>query len=678
MTSEREGFVAQAVAHFVRVFLIIGLLAFVQPIVAQEPLTDWEEQLQQMVEDDEANDEQDLEAKIELLNELHEHPININLADRSLLLSLPFLSERSIDAILDYLTKNGPMRTLGELRLVDGLSFQENQWLRHFVYVGEASAQLSRRDTTWWGRDRHEAVLRTDIPLYQRAGWPWRRGVAQRLRYTWQQGWHLDAGLWADNDAGEPCFNRDNPLWDSYGGHIMLRDIGPLRTLIVGDFKVGFGEGLVVNNSLRLGKSGSSMWRTSNLLRPHRSADEVNFLRGVAAAVHLGREWDITAFYSRRNLDATVNDDNTVSTLSTTGLHRTAGELAHKATVGAQTTGLHIGSSYHVRHVGGNVGATALYQYYDHQLVRGAALYRQIYPEGYQFGAASVNYSLQAFPLMFSGETAHSFAHQGGGWSTLNKASWRISSNTQLSAIHRFYSKHYFSPYASAFGENSRVQNESGLAFLLEADQLGPIALRWFVDYFYSPWPRYTMTRSSRGWETDVQTTYMIRRGRTLLLRYAVKSKERSDQRYVSHRLRTTYTHVFTPHWTGVVAAFVHRFHEMGNSTGYALAPRIDYASDAQRLRLSVMAVLFRTDDFDSRLFLYEPSLFQSFGLQQLYGRGQRLATTLRLHTPNRRWTFQTKLGVTHYSDRSEISSGFLRISSPWKADLHLLLRLHM
>lgn len=647
---------------------------------AQDRADDWEELMQQLTEElagDDADDEQ-LEAQMELLTELHERPIDLNHTSRQELLSLPFLSERAVDAILDYLSLNGPIRSMGELRLVGDLGHRERQWLSLFAMVDDEPVSRQRRDTTWWGRDRHDFFARVDVPLYRRAGWSYARGIGQRWRYTWQQGRHLDVGVRGENDAGEPLFCRDNHLWDSYGGHAMLRDIGCLQTLIVGDYKAGFGEGLVVNNNFRFGKMISSFWRTPQGLRPHRSAEEVNFLRGAAATIGLGRAVSVTAFYSRRRLDATVHADNTISTLSRTGLHRTANELAHKGAVVGQTSGLHVGAMLKAREARMSVGATALYQYYDHQFSQGTALYRQIYPVGYQFGAASLDYSLRTPRLLFSGETAHSFRQGGGALSTLNKVAWRWSSDMQLAAIQRFYAKRYGTPYASAFGENSRVQNESGVALSFEANRLGPCTLRALFDCFYSPWPRPTMTRSSRGWESDVQWTCQTLRQSTFLLRYAVKSKERSDRRYFSHRLRATYTHPLSSRLTAVASAFVHRFQEKSGSTGYAFAPRIDYTAADGGVRLSVVASVFRANDFDARLFVYEPALYQSFGLQQLYGRGQRVAALVRYRSRDKRWTLQSKLGVTHFSDRDAISDGFLRIDSSWKSDLQLLLRLHL
>ena len=94
-------------------------------------------------------------------------------------------------------------------------------------------------------------------------------------------------------------------------------------------------------------------------------------------------------------------------------------------------------------------------------------------PDGYQFGVAGVDYGLQSSRLFVGGETARSFSRNargdGGGWATLNKAAWRFSTNVQLAVIQRFYSQNYFSPYAMAYGENSRAQNESGVTLQLDA-----------------------------------------------------------------------------------------------------------------------------------------------------------------------------------------------------------------
>ncbi len=656
---------------------------------------DWDRLLEELAEESYSTDADDdadaLSDQIDELTELHEHPLNLNEATREQLSGLPFLNDVQVEAILGYRARYGAFRSEGELRLVPELGARELRWLRLCAYIGSETPASA---PSYHKPYRHEVMTRLDVPLYEREGWSWARGVANRLRYTAQLRGHWDFGLRAEKDAGEPMFDRQNPLWDAWGAHVMLAGWRFVDRLIVGDFKASMGEGLVINNGFHLGKQLTSLWRRPDVIRPHRSAEEARFLRGVAATITITPPISFTALYSYRQLDATVQPDNSVRTINTSGLHRSASEIARQRTLGCHTTAAHLAWN----HPAARLGASAMYQYYDHQFRQGSALYRQIYPEGYQFGAVSADYSLRLGHLYVSGETARSFAahsvepeaanpSSGNGWATLNKASLRLSPNSSFSVVQRFYSRNYFSALASAYGENSRVQNESGLTLLVDADRIGPFALRSFADFFYSPWPRYTMTRASRGVEAVAQATCSLNRTHQLVFRYAFKSKERSDLRYRTHRLRLTYAGNFTERLAMQASAFATHVAVASlsqHTTGVAFVPRITYSTASQRLRYSLLAAIFATGlaapntytsaDYDSRLYLYEPSLFQSFGLISVYGKGERVAASARWQ-PSPRLQLQAKCGITHYRDRDVISSGITMIKSSWKTDLQLLLR---
>ena len=676
--------------------LCLFLLFVISQYSAYAQTDDWEQLLEELAEEaygtDSDEDSETLASQIDELTDLHEHPLDLNAATREQLLRLPFLTDAQADAILDYRSRYGAFRSEGELRLVPELGPRQMRWLRACtVIIYQTATKATRLANTF----SHEMMTRLDVPLYQREGWPWAQGLAHKLRYTAQLRGRWDFGLRAEKDSGEPMFNSRNPLWDAWGAHAMLENWRFVERLIVGDYKAVMGEGLVINNGFQLGKQLTSLWRKPDVLRPHRSADENRFLRGVGATLRMTPHLSLTALYSFRQLDATVQADNSVQTINSSGLHRTPSELARRRTLDCHTTAAHLAwDSQTLR-----LGASAMYQYYDHQFRQGAALYRQIYPEGYQFGAVSADYTLRLRRFYFSGETARSFAasatssegvnpSSGSGWATLNKASLRFSPNASITAVQRFYSRNYFSALASAYGENSRVQNESGVALLVEADRVGPFDLRALVDFFYSPWPRYTMTRASHGFETAVKAVCSISRSRQLIMRYSFKSKERSDRRYSTSRLRLTYAHTLTEHLSLQASAFATHVAVTSLSqrtSGIALVPRINYSTAAERLRCSLSAALFATGlassqatytsaAYDSRLYVYEPSLFQSFGMISLYGKGERVAASARWQL-SRRWQLQAKCGLTHYRDRDVISSGVTMIKSRWRTDLQLLAR---
>ena len=75
-------------------------------------------------------------------------------------------------------------------------------------------------------------------------------------------------GFTAEKDAGEPFLRSGYPKgYDHYGMHVVMRDLGRLKTLVAGDFRLSFGQGLVLNNDF----AGSKAWGMGNLARRTRS-----------------------------------------------------------------------------------------------------------------------------------------------------------------------------------------------------------------------------------------------------------------------------------------------------------------------------------------------------------------------------------------------------------------------
>ncbi|MBO4907514.1 MAG: hypothetical protein J5486_10895 [Bacteroidaceae bacterium] len=632
-----------------------------------------EELLQELMETGEVDDEDDVaqwEEQAELLSYLHSHPMPLNTALRSELQTLPFLDENQVEAIKEYQAHNGPLHSWTELRLIRGLSLQAMKWLPLFCTLdtGEASRDKHMPADTV----SHQLMNRLDVPLYRRQGWPWTHGMTHKLLYRGKYGRRLEWGARVSKDAGEPMLCKGHWLWDAYGGHLTLHNWRFLQTLIIGDFKAGWGEGLVVNNGIIMGKAALGWGRATTGLRSHRSTSETNFMRGVAATVAIGDELSVSAFYSFRHLDASLYKDGTVRSISTSGLHRTASEQSRKGNLGVHSSAFH--ANWH--HNKYQIGLTALYQHYNRLFSRGSSLYRQITPKGYRFGAVSADYSYRFSPLLIAGETARSFGEDAGGLATLNRMTYQFSTDIQLSLLQRYYSRYYHSFLASAYRENTSVQNESGLAIQLDARTTSGLNLMLMADVFYAAWPRYSMSRSSNGWEGIVQASYDLSRRTSIILRYAIKSKEQSDQRHYSHRIRTTLQWQLGQHLTLRPTLHCHVYQlPDATSAGYAILPRADYTLPNQHLLLSLQAGWFSTDDWNSRIHAYEPSLYSTFGLQQLYGRGTRIATLLRYLSPSKRLHLQFKLGITHFTDRQQQSSGITLIDSPNKTDLQFLLK---
>lgn len=365
----------------------------------------WEEFVEK-ISVDEYEDGEDLSPLLEELAALHEHPFNLNTATKEDLEQLPFLDGEEIEEILAYVYRYGPMQSLGELMLIEELDYQTRQFLTLFVYVENPVEEKEKlRLKTLLKEGRHEVTIRLDVPLYKRDGYKipedevllknpnkvyLGNSLYHNIRYTYQYRNRLFWGFTAEKDAGEPFGSYGNKAYDAYSFHFLLKDCGKLKALALGDYRLGFGEGLVVNSDFSLGKSTLfNMGDTRPAIKKFSSTSETSFFRGIAAAFRFGRV-DMSAFYSYLPTDATLRKDGTISSLKTDGLHRTLLELSKKHNVTEQSAGTDV--TWNTGYF--SLGATVFYQHFSRSFSKGTELYRQYYPDGKDFLNAGLHYRL--------------------------------------------------------------------------------------------------------------------------------------------------------------------------------------------------------------------------------------------------------------------------------------------
>ena len=452
----------------------------------------WEEFVEK-ISVDEYEDGEDLSPLLEELAALHEHPFNLNTATKDDLEQLPFLDGDEIEEILAYVYRYGPMQSLGELMLIEELDYQTRQFLTLFVYVENPVEEKEKlRLKTLLKGGRHEVTSRLDVPLYKRDGYKipedevllknpnkvyLGNSLYHNIRYTYQYRNRLFWGFTAEKDAGEPFGSYGNKAYDAYSFHFLLKDCGKLKALALGDYRLGFGEGLVVNSDFSLGKSTLfNMGDTRPAIKKFSSTSETSFFRGIAAAFRFGRV-DMSAFYSYLSTDATLRKDGTISSLKTDGLHRTLLELSKKHNVTEQSAGTDV--TWNTGYF--SLGATVFYQHFSRSFSKGTELYRQYYPDGKDFLNAGLHYRWHRDRFSFSGETAFSSVY--GGWATLNKAIYCFNHRYSMVALQRLFTYQYVGLRANSFSEGGAVRNESGFYTGVEASPLNELKLSAYVDY---------------------------------------------------------------------------------------------------------------------------------------------------------------------------------------------------
>ncbi len=220
------------------------------------------------------------EDEVQHYQSLAAHPVDLNLAGRSRLLSTGLLTPFQVASLLDYRTRTGAVLSWAELALVDGFNARFVEALREFAFLGvpEGEAPGKREDR----RLRQSLTLRGAWRPSEAAAWGAKYEAALGERAA------LFASVRTTLSDPKPGFPT---LSAAYYGR------GVLGQLVVGHFNARFGQGLVQWSGFQLSGYSSlgALRKNGTGFSPTGSygAD----LLGVAADWHFG-PWRLSTAYS--------------------------------------------------------------------------------------------------------------------------------------------------------------------------------------------------------------------------------------------------------------------------------------------------------------------------------------------------------------------------------------------
>src|SRR5690606_20604280 len=263
---------------------------------------------------------------LELLLDLQENPLAVNRATANELALVPAFSPLLAQAIARYREAHGPFGSLPALHRVEGVTADVYLLARPYLRIGERLEVAEARPPRFPSVPSLSEVTRglryTGIQRVQRrldlgrgylgddstrayAGSPER--VYTRLQATYRR--NVSVNVTLEKDPGERFTFDGQPGYDYVSAHAGVFDLGRLDALVVGDFAAEYGQGLVLWRSSGFGKGPDATrgpLRSGRGLRPYGSVDENQFFRGAAASVAVVPGVYVSAFGSRRTLDAAV------------------------------------------------------------------------------------------------------------------------------------------------------------------------------------------------------------------------------------------------------------------------------------------------------------------------------------------------------------------------------------
>jgi hypothetical protein len=675
-------------------FTLVALEAWAQPNSAEESNV-VEQRIESISSLLDENSELDYTALVEDLNYFLVHPLNLNQASAADLQSLMVLSDTQINALFFHIKKFGPLRSVFELQQVRGFDAGTIRWLLPFVFVSES---VGFNDFSWLRlkeEGSHDLMYRTRTTLQKQAGFiadpntgePAYLGgrYGHYLRYRFQYRRNIFAGVTLENDIGE-SFQQG---LDFKSAGIFIRDAKWLKALAIGDYQVQFGQGLTCWNSLGFGKSAYAVQVKKNAqgLRPYSSVNENLFFRGVAATVG-NKNWSLSAFASRKKLDANVSGDSLVqddglviSSLALGGLHRTIQELADKDVL---TETVYGGNIQYEKGVW-KTGVVGVVQEFSDSIQARNDWYNQYRFSGKQnhvmgWYGEGVWRNISMFSEM-SKSANGAFAGIAGFSAALHNA-------VSVSLVYRNYEKDFQSVYSAVFAEGSPniPSNEKGVYMGMQAQLSKYLSLTAYTDGVAFPWLRYQVSAPSVFSDHLIQLNYKPDKKHEFYVRY--RNRKTSINQNVTSGIdfpvdrenqQVRMNFIFSP--TAEIRLHSRLewvdYQEEGQprEQGYLVFQDITWKKLNVPVSITARYALFRTDGWNARMYAYENDVLYSYSIPPYYGTGARAYLILKLDI-RRNIDFWIRFAQWTYTDRSIISSGNSEIQGPKKSDLTLQLRM--
>lgn len=640
----------------------------------------WKEYIEDLA--NESSDQKQLETLYAELSYLVEHPYDLNTVTAKELSRLPFLTDRQIEQLISYREKYGNMFSIYELKGVKDMDFQTIQLILPFVYIGEKHVDkrsFNVKNLLKYGNN--ELYIRYDQCFQQKKGYcsypdsilnkyPNRKYLGEpfytSFRYSYEYEDCLQAGLIAEKDAGESFLNKTHKGYDFYSFHILLKDRKWLKTAILGDYKVSFGQGLVISNDFSPSRSAlvAQAERRNNGFKRHFSTNECDFFRGFGCTLNWSN-LDLNLFFSSRKMDASVHND-TIPTVKKDGLHRLQRDWDKRHTLQMYT----FGGNIRWAHPNYHIGLTTIYYNFGGKTVFPKEYpYNKFYFRGRNNLNMSVDYMLKNKWGKIYGETAFS---QNGAIATLNAIQLTPVSYLSLLALHRFYDRRYQSFFGNSFSQNGSVQNEQGIYLGCQWVPFEHWKLSLYADFYHFPWLKYNVDYPSTGKEYMIQLDYTPTQHFSSSVRYKGKEKDVSGKQ---HRFRGQSTYLLTTSWklrTSIDGVLLNTVDK--NNFGYMIAQSIGWKPANIPLQTDVYLAWFSTDNYATRISSYEKNLLYAFSMPSFYGKGIRFAFSFNWNIV-RNITFSAKLAHSWYSDRDKIGTDTEEINGKSKTDLYAFLR---
>lgn len=618
----------------------------------------------------------------ELFNDLYtlsNTPIELNSAQKETLEQIPFLSDIQIENILYYVYASGPMLSLYELKAIPELNEKTIRWLLPFITISGSNIEKHAKKLYV----RHEVLMRYAQSTEMAKGF--RNGnentyLGDKNAVLFKVDGFISKGIsyhfLAEKDRGEQSYT------DFKGGSFQYQGKGVLKKIILGDFKIRTGQGILSWSGNIIGKSMDPdlVRRKGEVLSMYKSSMEYGFYRG--GAVHLQKDaMKLTLWGSKLAADALVDstsNGNIIRSINTSGYHNTPTTLSKKNNIHLVSAGTNL--QINTKWI--KPGFTYMYKQLSLPFQPNKDLsYTHIGKTN-----AWHQYSMDVFSSIKNvhlwGEAA---LQSDGNFAGIFGTTLYPADALKATLLYRNYAPGFYSFFGHAFGETGSPRNEKGLFLGLKLNPIPKLTVSTSFDIYTFPWVKYQQKFISEGFESFARINYSINRNTAFYvqLRYEKREKTVSETGLPLKAIRNEERSGIRAHFKAFLGDGLEinsriemSFHQLNAfSSGVLLLQDVTYKPPQSKLSGNLRFAWFNTDNYDARIYAYEKDVLYAFSVPPHYGKGVRYYLNLK-YRPLKRLEFWLRFARLQYFDRDKIGSGLTEINSSHKTDMKLQMRL--
>ncbi|MDP4222168.1 MAG: hypothetical protein Q8868_02550 [Bacteroidota bacterium] len=605
---------------------IILLLSITAEVLAQEAeLSETITSIAEELAEDENNAES-AELYVEKLYDLTEKPVRLNSADEKELSRLFFLTDFQIKALADYIHSSGVIYSAYEIANITGFNRELAETMIPFITIDKARS--SSGDSV---RIKNR-LLASFITRFPRSDTSFSGSPYKLLtRYKLSAG-KVAVNITSEKDSGEKLLAGKPPLPDFISGNLSWSGEGIIRKVIIGDFGARFGMGTNLNTSIRTGLSLTSPGYMSGdeEIRPYTSTDENNFFRGAALQLHLNKT-GISGYISSNKIDATIisGSDSSgyfIKSFYRAGLHNTLVSSAKKDIITESAFGINL--TYDLKK--STVGLLWSNSRFSLPVIIPRTENEDVYGfQGRSNSIISACYRTVFSRVVLYGELS---SNPGKSIAFIQGLSFRPADRLSINLLWRsfdpgFISFHGSSPFSSSSGNNLK-----GIFGNFTFEAAKHLFISAGCDLRYYPWMRYRCCAPSLGTIQEAKIRYLPGERLTAEIRWNFRSTMLNDpelpgiykqEKIISRAFRGSLNYLVLDNLS-LYLRLDYKAVNKDRSKGWLLLQDIKYRFRSFPVTIWYRYCIFRTDDWNSRLYAFENDLLYSMSIPALSGSGSR------------------------------------------------------